>query len=80
MLEHPQLQGGGGTSFVKVVDKINEVALEDSSAQTLAIIFTDGYARLNDFEEPDCSVMWCISPGGVRNEDLPFGEVVRIIK
>ena len=80
MLEHPKLQGGGGTSFVKVMDKIKEVALEDSSAQTLAIIFTDGYARLNDFEDPETPVMWCISPGGIRDEDLPFGEVVRIIK
>lgn len=80
MLEHPKLQGGGGTSFVKVMDKIKEVALEDSSAQTLAIIFTDGYARLNDFEDPETPVMWCISPGGVRDEDLPFGEVVRILK
>ena len=80
MLEYPKLQGGGGTSFVKVMDKIKEVALEDSSAQTLAIIFTDGYARLNDFEDPETPVMWCISPGGVRDEDLPFGDVVRIMK
>jgi predicted metal-dependent peptidase len=53
---------------------------EDSTIQTLGIVFTDGYARLNDFEEPDCPVLWCIAPGGVRNEDLPFGEVVRILK
>ena len=80
ILTHPKLQGGGGTSFVDVMDKIKEVALEDSSAQTLAIIFTDGYARLNDFEDPETPVMWCISPGGVRDDDLPFGDVVRIMK
>lgn len=80
ILTHPKLQGGGGTSFVKVMDKIKEVALEDSSAQTLAIIFTDGYARLNDFENPDTPVMWCISPGGVSDDNLPFGDVVRIMK
>lgn len=76
----PKLQGGGGTSFVKVIEKIKEMALEDSTVQTLGIIFTDGFARLNDFENPDIPVLWCISPGGVRNEDLPFGEVVRIVK
>ena len=80
ILDRPKLQGGGGTSFIKVIDKVKEVALEDSSAQTLAIIFTDGYAWLNDFEDPETPVMWCISPGGVRSEDLPFGEVARIIK
>lgn len=76
----PKLQGGGGTSFVKVIEKIKEMALEDSTVQTLGIIFTDGFARLNDFENPDIPVLWCISPGGVRDEDLPFGEVVRIVK
>lgn len=80
ILDTPKLQGGGGTSFVKVINKLREVSEEDSTVQTLGIIFTDGYARLNDFEEPECPVMWCISPGGVRDEDLPFGEVVRIIK
>jgi predicted metal-dependent peptidase len=80
ILATPKLQGGGGTSFVKAIDKMKEAALEDSTAQTLGIIFTDGYARLNDFEDPGIPVMWCISPGGVRDEDLPFGEVVRIIK
>ena len=80
ILATPKLEGGGGTSFVKAIDKMKEAALEDSTVQTLGIIFTDGYARLNDFEDPGIPVMWCISPGGVRDEDLPFGEVVRIIK
>lgn len=80
ILDTPKLQGGGGTSFVKVMEKLREASEEDSTTQTLGIIFTDGYARLNDFEEPECPVMWCISPGGVRDEELPFGEVVRIMK
>lgn len=80
ILGTPKLQGGGGTSFVKVMDKLREATEEDSTVQTLGIVFTDGYARLNDFDEPDCPVMWCISPGGVRDEELPFGEVVRIVK
>lgn len=76
----PKIQGGGGTSFVKVIEKLRKVTEEDSTTQTLGIIFTDGYARLDDFKEPETSVMWCISPGGIRDEELPFGEVVRIMK
>lgn len=80
ILETPKLKGGGGTSFVKVMDKLKEVAEEDPTTQTLGIIFTDGYARLDDFTEPDSPVMWCISPGGLKSEQIPFGEVIRIVK
>lgn len=76
----PKLQGGGGTSFVKPMKKLVEMAEEDSTVQTLGIIFTDGYARLNDFEQPECPVLWCISPGGEESDRMPFGEVVRILK
>jgi predicted metal-dependent peptidase len=80
ILHTPKIQGGGGTSFVQVMKKIEDEHNDDSTVQTLGIVFTDGYARLNDFQEPDCPVLWCISPGGVRDEDIPFGEVVRILK
>ena len=80
ILETPKIQGGGGTSFVDVMKKIQSDHGEDSTVQTLGIVFTDGCARLNDFQEPDCPVLWCISPGGVKSDDLPFGEVVRILK
>jgi predicted metal-dependent peptidase len=80
ILETPKIQGGGGTSFVDVMKKIQSDHGEDSTVQTLGIVFTDGKARLNDFQEPDCPVLWCISPGGVKSDDLPFGEVVRILK
>lgn len=80
ILGTPKIQGGGGTSFVDVMKKIQDDHGEDSTVQTLGIVFTDGYARLDDFKAPDCPVMWCICPGGIRDEDLPFGEVVRITK
>jgi predicted metal-dependent peptidase len=76
----PKLQGGGGTSFTEPLKKLKEMAEEDSTTQTLGIIFTDGYARLNNLEDPDCPVLWCISPGGEDSSRMPFGEVVRIIK
>ena len=80
ILDAPEPKGGGGTSFVKVMKKISEVSEEDSTVRTLGLVFTDGYARLDDFEEPDSPVLWCICPGGLDGEKLPFGEVTRIIK
>jgi predicted metal-dependent peptidase len=59
--------------------KLQEIHEEDSSAQTLGIIFTDGYAQMN-IPEPDCGVLWCISPGGVDDNYFSFGDVVRILK
>lgn len=80
ILNAPELKGGGGTSFVKVMSKLTEIAEEDSTVQTLGLVFTDGYARLDDFTEPDSPVMWCICPGGLESDKLPFGEVVRIVR
>lgn len=80
ILNHPKLCGGGGTSFINVMKKLKEVADEDPTTRTLGVIFTDGWARLDDFEDPDVPVMWCISPGGIKSSQLPFGEVVRIAK
>lgn len=76
----PKLQGGGGTSFTKPLHMIQKISEEDPTVQTLGIIFTDGYAELKNLQQPDCPVLWCISPGGVDNDDLPFGDVVRIMK
>lgn len=80
ILDTPELKGGGGTSFVKVMSKLTEIAEEDSTVQTLGLVFTDGYARLDDFTEPDSPVLWCICPGGLESDKLPFGEVVRIVR
>ena len=80
ILDAPKLQGGGGTCFAPVLAKLQKSHGDDSTVQTLGIIFTDGYAQLRNLIEPDCAVMWCISPGGVESDLLPFGEVVRIMK
>jgi predicted metal-dependent peptidase len=76
----PKIKGGGGTSFKPVVKKLQELHEEDASSQILGIVFTDGYARMDNWSEPDCGLLWCISPGGVDNEYFPCGDVVRIIK
>lgn len=78
-IDKPQIKGGGGTSFTPVMKKLQEIHEEDSSSQILGIIFTDGYAQMN-IPEPDCGVLWCISPGGVDDNYFNFGDVVRILK
>ncbi len=76
----PCIKGGGGTSFKPVMKKLQELHEEDASSQILGIIFTDGYARMDNWSGPDCDLLWCISPGGMDNEHFNCGEVVRIIK
>lgn len=78
-IDKPQIKGCGGTSFAPVTKKLQEVYEDNPSDQVLGIIFTDGYAPLN-VPQPDCNLLWCISPGGVESEKFPFGEVVRILK
>lgn len=79
-IDVPRIRGGGGTSFVPAMKKLQEVHEEDSSVQTLGIMFTDGYACMDNWEVPECSLLWCISPGGLDNSQIPHGEVVRITK
>lgn len=74
-----QIKGGGGTNFAPVMKKIQEVHEDNPSDQVLGIVFTDGHASLH-IPQPDCNLLWCISPGGVESEKFPFGEVVRILK
>lgn len=75
----PNLVGGGGTNFKPIMKKLEKCAEEDSTTTTLGLILTDGYAPKN-WNEPNCSLLWCISPGGVSDEEISYGDVVRIEK
>jgi predicted metal-dependent peptidase len=75
----PQVQGGGGTSFKPIMAKLDKLVEEDSTSSVLGLILTDGFASMH-LDEPNCSMMWCISPGGINDEEVPFGEVIRIEK
>lgn len=75
----PQVQGGGGTSFKPIMTKLDKLVEEDSTSSVLGLILTDGFASMH-LDEPNCSMMWCISPGGINDEEVPFGEVIRIEK
>ncbi len=75
----PQVQGGGGTSFKPIMAKLDKLIEENSTSSVLGLILTDGFASMH-LDEPGCSMMWCISPGGINDEEVPFGEVIRIEK
>lgn len=76
----PKLQGGGGTDFKPAMVHLAKAAEEDSTCQTLGIIFTDGYASMTNWRDPETPLLWCICPGGIDDETVPIGEVVRILK
>ena len=73
----PKPVGLGGTSFVPIMAELNKISAENAYTSTLGIIYTDGYAPMT-WKEPDTSLLWCISPGGIKNEDIKYGDTVRI--
>ena len=75
----PKPVGLGGTSFVPIMAELNKISAENAYTNTLGIIYTDGYAPMT-WKEPDTPLLWCISPGGIKNEDLKYGDTVRIEK
>ena len=73
----PKPVGLGGTSFVPIMAELNKISAENAYTSTLGIIYTDGYAPMT-WKEPDTPLLWCISPGGIKNEDIKYGDTVRI--
>jgi len=73
----PKPVGLGGTSFVPIMAELNKISTENAYTNTLGIIYTDGYAPMT-WKEPDTPLLWCISPGGIKNEDIKYGDTVRI--
>lgn len=62
--------GGGGTSFVPVFKKIEELGLSPD----MLVYFTDGYGTFPANEPPYPTIWGSISP----NVKYPFGEVVNV--
>ena len=73
----PKPVGLGGTSFVPIMKELNKVSTENSHTTTIGIIYTDGFAPMT-WEEPDAPLLWCISPGGIKDSEIKYGDVVRI--
>lgn len=79
-LDELDIRGGGGTSFAPVMKKLKLIQDDNPIDQVLGIIFTDGHASMYDWDDPECNLLWCISPGGVEDKTIPLGEVVRVMK
>lgn len=75
----PKPVGLGGTSFVPIMSELNKITSENSHVQTIGIIYTDGFAPMT-WKEPETPLLWCISPGGIKEENIKYGDVVRIEK
>jgi predicted metal-dependent peptidase len=73
----PQPQGGGGTSFRPFFAALARESATPAD-ERLAVYLTDGYG---DFpaQPPDGPVLWVVAPGGLANEEFPFGEVARLV-
>ena len=75
----PKPVGLGGTSFVPIMEELNKISAENSHIQTVGIIYTDGFAPAT-WKEPDTPLLWCISPGGIKEDQIKYGDTVRIEK
>jgi predicted metal-dependent peptidase len=76
-VELPSAQGGGGTDFRPLFDRL-EVDPPGGEAPSVCIYMTDGFG---DFPaiEPRFPVLWAIVPGGLDEDDFPFGEAIRLV-
>lgn len=75
----PKPVGLGGTSFKPIMEELDKLVSDNAHTNTLGIIYTDGFAPMT-WKEPEAPLLWCISPGGLKNEEIKYGEVVRITK
>ncbi|MAF36523.1 hypothetical protein CL622_05405, partial [archaeon] len=71
ILKETSLVGGGGTSFVPVFEKIEEMKI----APDVLIYLTDGYGRFPDYAPP-YPVIFAALPNTLPVKSYPFGQVV----
>ncbi|MCP9784078.1 hypothetical protein KBY83_12260 [Cyanobium sp. WKJ7-Wakatipu] len=74
--EIPQPEGGGGTDFRPFFQAAMEAWSGDQEA--ICVYLTDGYGDFPE-EAPRLPVLWVIVPGGLQSEDIPYGEISRLI-
>lgn len=77
-----RLIGGGGTSFAPIIEHIAEYrdsTPEATPSSILPIILTDGYADLNLPYDHSNPLLWCLCPGSVDSDAIPYGDVTRIM-
>jgi len=67
-----KLGGGGGTDFRPVFDFYEKKNVRPACL----VYFTDGYGTFPQ-KPPDYDVIWCVVPGGVGPDQVPWGVYVR---
>lgn len=72
--EAPAPQGGGGTSFVPFFEA---AAAREPDAASVLVYLTDGFGTFPT-EHPAAPTLWVVTPGGLADEQFPFGEVARL--
>ena len=73
----PPAKGRGGTSFVPFFNTLSKSHEDFSEVNRAAIYFTDGYGDFPSIE-PDNPTMWLVPSDGLKSQQFPFGEVIRI--
>jgi predicted metal-dependent peptidase len=74
--EIPRPVGGGGTDFRPFFKAAMDVWSGDQEA--ICVYLTDGCGDFPE-ETPQLPVLWVIVPGGLSNDDIPYGEICRLI-
>jgi predicted metal-dependent peptidase len=74
--EIPRPVGGGGTDFRPFFRAVMEAWCGDQEA--ICVYLTDGYGDFPE-EMPQLPVLWMIVPGGLPSEEVPYGDICRLI-
>lgn len=72
----PKPKGGGGTDFRPFFEIVEREL--DAFAPGVCIYLTDGYGTFPD-HAPQIPTLWVLSPGGISEKVVPFGEAIRLI-
>lgn len=74
--EIPKPRGGGGTDFRPFFKKVAKTWSREK--QAVCVYLTDGYGEFPK-HEPELPTLWVVVPGGLEDEEFPWGEVVRLL-
>ncbi|GAB4196510.1 MAG: VWA-like domain-containing protein [Roseiflexaceae bacterium] len=67
--------GGGGTDFRPFFEHLG--APRHGPRPAVAVYLTDGYGTFPE-QPPPCPLLWVITPGGLPEQQFPFGQTVRL--
>ncbi|MEA5474276.1 VWA-like domain-containing protein [Synechococcus sp. CCY9201] len=73
--ELPAPEGGGGTDFRPFFKQVQKTWSREK--QAVCVYLTDGFGNFPR-QEPELPTLWVVVPGGLENDEFPWGEAVRI--